>query len=470
MNDVNSFCEFIKNKASIADLKLFQRTISKELNKISNVTTVEQAVKFVKHIPEFVTDETLLDDIRDEVKSLNLDDDTTRDTVDTRWLNISDKPYIYKGSTKKPVLPISNYPSISKLMGRVNSDPNTTGDANSCLVSIFPSGATQLGWHADDEEGQISPSSSISSFSLGSERSILFRRKNIINTRNSSTNTQVLLNYTLSNGSLTVMHPGCQDALKHNVPADPDCTEVRFSLSFRKFQNECEDELQAPLDAPISQNLNKTGGIDPLGNQNKDTSHDKFKTRAHLFVGDSLYSKLDGNKLKRGRNIKIINISEGGSKISKVKTSIELFHEECKDVYSVTKIFVSAGTNDIRYAKYGVKHLRAPYKDLISTIKRLFPEADIWCQSLLPVPLHQRFNIANDVIAMNDIVYDVCLLEKTFYIDMLTPFLDRESNNYYRNEYLFQHHNTVHPNRQGMGILASTYIKLIREKFNPAGY
>ena len=191
-----------------------------------------------------------------------------------------------------------------------------------------------------------------------------------------------------------------------------------------------------------------------------------------MLGGDSFTERLDANKLGKGKK-KVLNISKGGSKISDVQKSLETFHNEHKDTYSIGKLFLSIGANDIRHCTSGVKHLKGPVNSLIKCAKQLFPVAKIFVQSVLPLPV-TRLSVARNVNGMNWLLYNTC---SKFHVLFLNVFYDFVTSQGFRNLMYFNGpirpggYPDCHPNARGMGILAHHYIYLIHTKrFNPLGY
>lgn len=182
---------------------------------------------------------------------------------------------------------------------------------------------------------------------------------------------------------------------------------------------------------------------------------------ACLIAGDSISKRLDSEKLGKGR-MKVLNISEGGNRIRDIQKSIETFVIEYGSMYCIQKILISMGSNDIRYCKNGVGHLQPIIKGLFTYIKLIFPHAKVYIQSLLPQPITNEFVVKN-ILSFNRMLFDACVEKEIYYMDVLKDFLNFRN---LRINKLFL--DAVHPNAQGMGRLARSYIRLIhREKFNP---
>ena len=87
----------------------------------------------------------------------------------------------------------------------------------------------------------------------------------------------------------------------------------------------------------------------------------------------------------RGR--KVINISQSGAKIKDIFHNVREFYSTHQAARSddVEKIIFSFGTNDIKYSKFGVRHLKKLIDELVYMTKGLFPAAIILFQSCLPI-------------------------------------------------------------------------------------
>ena len=138
--------------------------------------------------------------------------------------------------------------------------------------------------------------------------------------------------------------------------------------------------------------------------------------------------------------------------------------------YIVTKMFVSVGTNDIRYCRNGISHLKGELFRLVRVIKYCFPSAKIYIQSLIPLPItHDNSRlIVRNVLEFNKIIFHVCFHERAFMIDVFKSFLYRG----HCNHFLFPNSvNDIHPNKRGLGVLARRYIDIIHSRhFDPLSH
>ena len=424
-----------------------------------------QLSSYVDYIPSFISDETFIGGIQAELDSMKLKAPNSR-KVKTFWLNTSSGSYKYSGATHEPHL-ISNYPSISALMDKLNKSDTVPGDnLDSCLVTCYSTAKKSLTVHADDEK-EICQMSSICNVSIGSTRTIEFEPK-VSNYKGA-----LVCTFDLEHCSVNIMKPGCQQVLKHRViPAEHQVghQNIRYCLSFRKYIDT----------SAISSVPNPTGSVEDdfisehiTVSPNEPTSFKPDNSvRQHyidtvLFAGDSHFSRLDPEKLGKGKNsqINVINISKGGLNIRKTEETISDFCAT-NTSYNVVKVFVSVGTNDIRYCTRGVRHLTRPLQLLSERIKLCFPKADVFYQSLLPLPVVNPFVVEN-VNSFNDLLYEICTKNKIYFFNVFVDFL---GYNYHRNAEMFEEDQTnVHLNSYGLCCLASMYKYRIhsKKKFNP---
>ncbi len=259
--------------------------------------------------------------------------------------------------------------------------------------------------------------------------------------------------------SLNIMHPGCQQVLKHRVPGVKHAEgspSVRYSVSFRK--------INSSIPQSDKENDKKVGDTNkpPPGRKN-----------VILVAGDSYFTRLKADLLGKGKQ-EVHNIAKGGSKMGDVKKAVTKF-VDANPKLNVKKLFISVGTNDIRHCGLrGVRELKAPLSNLMKHVRTILPDTAIYFQSLLPIPGNGMVNVVRNVCQMNNLIFDMCSRNKTFYIDAFNLFLDNHGR---RNVHLFPKVNSVtgsydiHPNKRGMGVLARNIIFLIHSKwFNPFGY
>ncbi len=415
---------------------------------------------FVEHVPDLGIDESLEKSILDELSSLKLTDTKSR-KIQTQWLSPTSESYKYSGVCNDPK-PISKFPNVCKLMGIVNSYPGTTGDADSCLISCFTTSTQSLKLHKDNE-ALMAQSSSISTVSFGAPRKLQFVRDGKV-TRNGQRDLNADIELDAINLTMNIMKPGTQMVMKHRVPRGvhvADKSNLRYSLSFRKIVTHPNDNRDKKANGDVTAPTQTIDG--------KCCSH---KQPALLVAGDSFVARLDAERLGKGKQ-KVINIAQGGLKIIDVQKKIEKFAEN-NTQFDIQKVILSVGTNDIRYCKSGIQHLKNSICDFMKFLKLTFPYAKIYFQSIIPLPHNKCPYVVSNVLKMNNLLFNLCSRFHLYYLDVFGSFLNRWG---YRNSDLFPQFDStkelydIHPNKRGMGVLARHYIYLIHSRwFNPLGY
>lgn len=95
---------------------------------------------------------------------------------------------------------------------------------NNCLLNYYADGNSRMGFHSDSEQ-QIVPGTGVAIISLGSERTITFRRK---------ADRRGEHDFSLPPGSLLYMPPDIQHDWEHGIPSS-EHSGPRISLSFRQL-------------------------------------------------------------------------------------------------------------------------------------------------------------------------------------------------------------------------------------------
>ncbi len=85
-------------------------------------------------------------------------------------------------------------------------------------------------------------------------------------------------------------------------------------------------------------------------------------------------SRIRSNRIAvKGR--RFVNVSVSGAKIKHIRENVMDFYQSHEAANDVEKIILSFGTNDIKYSRRGVQHLKRYINELLSDTKRLFPDA-----------------------------------------------------------------------------------------------
>ena len=95
---------------------------------------------------------------------------------------------------------------------------------NAALCNLYRNGNDSVGLHAD-AEAEMGPV--IASVTLGAERHFRLKRNN----------GGVVFAEKLPHGSLLIMAGETQKNFKHEVPKEPEITEPRINLTFRRIEH-----------------------------------------------------------------------------------------------------------------------------------------------------------------------------------------------------------------------------------------
>ncbi len=267
----------------------------------------------------------------------------------------------------------------------------------------------------------------------------------------------------VSDCSLYIMKPGCQDNFVHRVRAERAVKDHRYSLSFRCMipkQSNVASSSNPQTSASVSSNtLNQSppsSANTPSHMPNSTRLRYPKKRKTTVIFGTSMTKFIRPNKLGfRGR--KVINVSHSGNKIRDIVENVREFYEtnEAARANDIEKVIFSLGTNDIKHSKFGVKHLKRYLIDLINMTKDLFPAAIVLFQCCLPIKCVYPYT-ARNVLDFNALLKELCLENNCVYIDCFDDFLTRD--HIYRNNELY--HDWLHLNNRGVGVL-STWLKFV---------
>ncbi len=367
--------------------------------------------------------------------------------IQSQWLSLDLQPYSF-GNKRYDAQDLKDYAGISKLLDICNEHELSDGKLNSCLVNRYSCAEVAGRLHADDES-IICQDSPIVTVSLGATRTIDFAK---------DSKSPIIKSLTLENNSAFVMKPGCQQVVKHRLNRGDTGTGVRYSISFRR--------AIVPVTSPNSNisssstnTANTTSTVTPASSSG--TTQSQPREPLVILAGDSIFRDLKCDLLGKKR-VKVDNISHGGDFMYKTEAAIELYAQSLDPKYDVQKVFLSIGTNDIRHCK-GVNHLRGPLRRLVMKTKSLFPGAAVIIQSVLPQQVQHEWTVRN-VLGMNKLIKDCCHEQEVYFVDFVENFLLRGG---FTNKNLFV--DKVHPNRRGMALIASRYIRIIHQRapFNP---
>ena len=155
------------------------------------------------------------------------------------------------------------------------------------------------------------------------------------------------------------------------------------------------------------------------------------------------------------RDRKVVNISQSGAKIKHISENVDFFHKNNKAAGDVEKVIFSLGTNDIKYSRRGVTHLKRYLVELINKTKTLFPGAIILFQACLPIR-NLYWYTAPNVINFNNLLCSLCSEYNCIYIDCFRDFVSDDRKDHKQS--LFW--DWLHLNDGGLAVLA-VWLKYI---------
>ena len=483
-NNIIEQCKQLINEATPSTLREIIMLVNNKL--LSNhhnpqKTGIQTLDELFKYIPDIFTNKSLdvstglpsdplshtniedpdsfMKDLKTELDSLGLDKRKAGPRkVTTQWI-VSEKN---SSRDLKSALPMDKFPHITKLCNLINDHDECQGVMNGCIVNCFISDSSRQRPHADDEV-YIDQNSSICTFSIGSSRKFtIFEKKH---------DPAPLRSYVLQNKSLTIMQPGSQSITKHKVMPGIANSEIRYSISFRHIINN-NDSTAATSDTVDNNDNTDVNGTDTIS----DVVCDIGPIKTSVIFGTSITKYLCERKLEGHRNpenVKVINCSVSGAKIPDISKQMDDFYSSgvCDvEKLEVKSVFISVGTNDLaRLRERGVNHLYIPIENLLEKAKLYFGDADIYFQSVIPMPIKSNV-IVDNLLSFNKLILKACRSQRCYYLDVFNNFLDKYGD--FPKEDLFRIDRRlncldVHLNYRGLGVLASAYISKIRGKFNP---
>jgi len=140
-------------------------------------------------------------------------------SMKARWTTSFGKSYDYNGISY-PSIPFPD--NFTILLDSIN---DTIGfRPNNCLINLYHDGRSSMGYHSDNID-ILTPGTGVVIVSLGSDRILRFKNK---------LDGSIIVDYTLSNGSLFYMDDLVQRDWLHSIPKS-DTINPRISLTFRNI-------------------------------------------------------------------------------------------------------------------------------------------------------------------------------------------------------------------------------------------
>jgi alkylated DNA repair dioxygenase AlkB len=114
------------------------------------------------------------------------------------------------------------HPALVPVLAAVHARLGFAPD--NCLLNYYVDGESSMGFHADDRKDLV-PGTGVVILSLGSPRSLVFRRKAA---------REHIVEFRLAPGSLVLMPDAMQDEWQHAIPPEPGAG-ARISVTFRQL-------------------------------------------------------------------------------------------------------------------------------------------------------------------------------------------------------------------------------------------
>ena len=210
--------------------------------------------------------------------------------------------------------------------------------------------------------------------------------------------------------------------LKPTAPPPEPATSDGRNTSDRKGSIEISS-IQSPV-AP---------GYSPFPSHDVPTVLSKDHTPASeklcVIFSTSITEAVDGSKMSK-KNRTVVNVSSSGANIDDIRLMANDFHQENpRSIHKIYQIVVSVGTNDVKWYNCFARNLKRDMKpklvSLIKELKLLFPPAEIYFHTVLPMRIVYKYT-ATSVHQFNNLLYEVCSQYNCFFFDCFARFLDQQ--------------------------------------------
>ena len=114
-------------------------------------------------------------------------------------------------------------PTISQIKEKIMEN-HSQNQLDYGLVHLYENEKSVINWHSDKEATK----SYIYSISLGEPRKFAMRE----------IGTNKIISFTLLNGDLFIMKPGCQEKYEHCIKSSKNFNKPRISITFRQIETE----------------------------------------------------------------------------------------------------------------------------------------------------------------------------------------------------------------------------------------
>ena len=157
--------------------------------------------------------------------------------------------------------------------------------------------------------------------------------------------------------------------------------------------------------------------------------HTPASEKPCVIFSTSITEAVDGLKMSK-KNRTVVNFSSSGANIDDIRLMANDFHQEnLRSIHKIYQIVVSVGTNDIKWYNCFARNLKRDMKpklvSLIKELKLLFPPAQIYFHTVLPMRIVYKYTAAS-VHQFNNLLYEVCSQYNCFFFDCFARFLDQQ--------------------------------------------
>lgn len=138
----------------------------------------------------------------------------------TCWMG--DFPYRYSGVTREPTPLLPVVAALVAAAEEFTFGRAAEGRFRGVLLNYYRTGVDKIGLH-NDAEPDLEPGAPIASLSFGATRRFVLRHNR----------SKKKVELPLTPGSLLIMEGETQEHWKHELPAEPRCSEGRINLTMR---------------------------------------------------------------------------------------------------------------------------------------------------------------------------------------------------------------------------------------------
>ncbi|KAL5257974.1 hypothetical protein ACHWQZ_G012807 [Mnemiopsis leidyi] len=343
-------------------------------------------------------------------------------------------------------------------------------DYNSTLINYYTNGSDYIPRHSDNEDC-INEDSYILTLSLGSTRTMRFT-ETVSNT--------TVADVELKHGSILVMSKQSQQYFQHELLANPDNTDSRVSVTFRRIRNPKHRsdsnndpadvlETEPPACGYVPYEMNKPFPIrqqrpaenkgqrmkpknSPQKNMYQTLSADKPDT---LFISSSMFRNLNENMMSSSKHTAKVLFYPGANSYEMLQRLLKDDEFYTLDKSAIKQIFVLTGSNYIESLASG----NLPFENATSGVNSLcfklwetFVNAKISMINILPRADRCRNSY---VMKLNDYIKKLCQSHGLSFVDtefknrLFSEFNGSRKQQYFKSGYF----DDVHLNTKGIARL-----------------